>query len=270
MPIPGDPKGPEEWIALLSDCGCRAAYSPVDTDSCSSERTEYAAAAHEHDIVIAEVGAWVNIATPVDAVREAAVAHCIRCLELAEEIGARCCLTTAGSVHAGRGPHPENMSEQTRARIVASVRRILRAVRPVRTRFALEMMPWIPPNSPESYRRLLDEIDDPSFAAHMDPVNVILTHNDAYRNGELIRRCFTLLGGAIASCHAKDVAIGDGFPIELRETAPGHGLLHYRTYLAEIDAIDPDLPLMLEHLSTDAEYIAAAEFVRSQYALIGG
>ncbi len=40
----------------------------------------------------------------------------------------------------------------------------------------------------------------------------------------------------------------------LAETIPGTGNLDYRTYLAGLKRLSPDVPLMLEHLSTADEY----------------
>lgn len=68
-----------------------------------------------------------------------AVAYCQERLALAEAIGARCCVNIAGSCGDSRGgPHPANLTDDTFALIVDTARAIIDAVRPTRTRFALE------------------------------------------------------------------------------------------------------------------------------------
>ena len=43
---------------------------------------------------------------------------------------------------------------------------------------------------------------------------------------------------------------------------PGLGGLNYPVYLSELSRLNPDTPLMLEHLSTPEEYMLAAEYLR--------
>ena len=50
--------------------------------------------------------------------------------------------------------------------------------------------------------------------------------------------------------------------MHLDEVRPGLGNLDYRTFLTELVKLDPDTPLMLEHLKGEDEYAAAAEHVR--------
>jgi sugar phosphate isomerase/epimerase len=57
--------------------------------------------------------------------------------------------------------------------------------------------------------------------------------------------------------------------VHLREVRPGLGRLDYRELLRELDSLDPDTPLMLEHLQTDEEYTLAADYVRGIAKEIG-
>ena len=51
--------------------------------------------------------------------------------------------------------------------------------------------------------------------------------------------------------------------VHLDEVPPGQGNLDYRVLLRELDRLDPDTPLMLEHLSTEEEYRQAATYIRA-------
>ena len=125
------------------------------------------------------------------------------------------------------------------------------------------MMPWVFPDSPESYLKLIEAIDRPRFAVHLDPVNIINSPARYFSTGDLIRQCFDMLGSQIKSCHAKDIILSSDLTVHLDETRPGLGGLDYVSFLTELDKLPPDVPLMLEHLSTAKEYRLAAEYIRS-------
>ena len=252
---------PDDWIGKLKERNCTAAYCPVDFKTDSSLSAEYKHAALENDILISEVHSWSNMASSFEEVRSGAVEYCIKQLSLADNMEASCCVTTAGSVNKKRGPNKENLDRKTFDLIVNSVQKIIDSVKPEKTFFTLECMPWIFPHSPERYLELIDAIDRKQFAVHFDPVNIIYTLDNFYHNDEYIRKSIELLGPYIKSCHAKDVKIGPSFPIEIVETAPGKGSLDYRTFLSEICRIDRDIPFMIEHLKTDGEYREAFEYI---------
>ena len=56
---------------------------------------------------------------------------------------------------------------------------------------------------------------------------------------------------------------------KLDEVRPGTGGLDYVTLLKELDRLEPDTPLLLEHLPSQDEYAKAAEHVRSVARQIG-
>lgn len=70
-------------------------------------------------------------------------------------------------------------------------------------------MPWIFPDSPDSYLALVAAIDRPGFA------------------------------------------------VQFAEVRPGLGGLDYGVFLRELNMLDPDTPLMLEHLPSQEEYALA-------------
>jgi sugar phosphate isomerase/epimerase len=257
---------PEAWIDALRRNGYRAAYCPAilcDHPGNETLAAEFVRAAREADIVIAEVGAWSNPISPDDHERRQALRHCQERLALADGIGARCCVNITGS----RGtrwaaPHPDNLTPATFDLIVASVREIVDAVKPTRTYYTLETMPWAFPDSAESYLALLRAIDRPRVAVHLDPVNLVNSPQRCYENALLIRECFAKLGPFIKSCHAKDIVLHDRLTVHLDEVRPGAGMLDYRTFLRELAKLDRDTPLMLEHLPNEAEYRLAAEHIR--------
>lgn len=256
---------PQDWVALLKRSGYRAAYCPVNPGAELQLIRAYEATARENDIVIAEVGAWSNPISPDQDEAEKAIKKCIDGLQLADQIGARCCVNISGSKNPKywAGPHRENLTEDTFNQVVETTRRIIDAVKPTRSCFALEAMPWAFPDSAATYMQLLKAIDRKQFGVHLDPVNMITSPRDYFNNGKLIREMFSQLGPLIRSCHAKDIILReDNYIPQLDELRPGLGNLEYGVYLRELSKLR-DVPLMMEHLETAEEYRLAADYIRS-------
>lgn len=255
---------PAAWIAALQARGYRAAYCPVDASADAATVRAYAAAAERAGVVIAEVGAWSNPLSDDPAERAAALRKCREQLALADRLGARCCVNIAGSRSPTRwdGPDPRNFDSDTFERIVATVREIIDAVQPVRTDYTLETMPWIFPDTVESYERLLRAVDRRRFAVHFDPVNTIASPAVFCRHREWVRAFVDRLGAKVRAVHLKDVRLHGSLPVHLEECAPGLGQLDLPAVLRELDRLAPDTPLLLEHLPGAAEYDAAARAVR--------
>jgi sugar phosphate isomerase/epimerase len=262
-PLVEEGQTPDRWASRVRALGYRAAYCPVGLDASPEEIRAYAAAANKADIVLAEVGVWSNPLSPDESTRKAALAKCTAGLLLAERIGARCCVNIAGSRGAKwDGPCATDLTEETFAMIVETVRGIVDAVRPKRTFYTLETMPWMYPDSTDAYLDLIRAIDRRSFAVHFDPVNLISSPQRYFRNADFIRDFVAKLGPHIKSCHAKDILLQDRLTVHLDEVRPGRGALDYRTLLRELAGLDRDLPLMLEHLPGAEEYQAAAGHIR--------
>src|SRR4026209_417127 len=134
--------------------GSSAAYVP-NTTLADAARVEQAFAAE--NVVIAEVGAWKNMLDPDSAKRKENLQYVIERCALAEAVGARCCVDIAGSYNPDvwYGMHPKNLSKEFLDATVENCRLVIDAVKPTRTRFTIEMMPWSLPDSPDAYVSLI-------------------------------------------------------------------------------------------------------------------
>lgn len=256
-------ENPAEWVEAHRKAGYAAAYLPADHCRDEESAAAWAKQATAAGLVIAEVGAWSNPLAPESKQRSEAVELCKARLALADAAGARCCVNIAGS-RGGQwdGPHEANLTQETFGMLVDTVRDILDTVQPLRTYYTLETMPWMYPDSADSYLALIGAIGRERFAVHLDPVNMVCSPQRYYGNAALIRECFEKLGPHIRSCHAKDIVLHPQLTTHLDETAPGKGGLDYAVYLRQLDRLDPDTPLMLEHLTTADAYAEAAAWVR--------
>jgi sugar phosphate isomerase/epimerase len=236
--------------------GYRAAYAPAvainDTDKIKAIIKEYAA----RDVAIAEVGAWRNMLDVDLEKRRQNLAYVQERLALAEALGARCCVDIAGSFNPEHwdGPDPKNITEEFIAATVENCRHLIDAVKPTRTRFTIEMMPFNFPTGPDDYLKLIKRVDRKAFGVHFDACNVMNCPERMYHNGAVIDECFRKLGAWIVSCHAKDLNWENYDQVCLREVIPGRGHLDYGAYLRGLSSLPGDAPLMLEHLKTAEEY----------------
>ncbi len=242
----------------------RAAYAPQvdinDTDRIKAIIKEFAA----RDVAIAEVGAWRNMLDPDLEKRRQTLAYVQERLALAEALGARCCVDIAGSFnpHFWCGPDPRNITEKFIEATVENCRHVIDAVKPARTKFTIEMMPFNFPTGPDDYLKLIKKVDRKAFAVHLDACNVMNCPERMYNNGAVIDECFKKLGPWIVSCHAKDLSWEDYVQVSLREVIPGRGQLDYRAYLRGLSGLPVDAPLMLEHLKTAEEYDEGRHYIQ--------
>ena len=265
-PVLDPPRDPQELAQAHVDLDCRAAFCPWglsvdDTPYLHALRQSF----EERDVILAEVIGWRNLIPRDETMRKAAFEWVCEQLAVAEELGARCCLTFGGTLdnETSWTPHSENLSPATFDLIVATVRRVLDEVQPRRTKLALEMMASVFPDSAESCLALVKAVDRRSFGVHLDPVNIILTREQYFDNASLIRECVEKLGPWIVSCHAKDIIWLPKRGFHFAECIPGTGVLDFRAYLAELKRLSPDLPLLLEHLSSQEEYRQGYDYLRS-------
>lgn len=263
-PVYGTFDDADAWADAAVAEGWRAVYCPLDATADGATVAEHARAAASRDLVIAEVGAWSNPLSPDPNTAKAAGEHCRRQLDLADRIGARCCVNIAGSLGAKwDGPCPLDLRPETFDRVVEMVRGIIDDVRPRRTYWTLETMPWMLPHTVDAYLALIRAIDRERFAVHLDPVNLIDSPAKCFANAEATRDCVERLGPWIRSVHVKDIRLSDALTVHLDEVEPGKGTFDHAALLSALAPLDPDLPLMLEHLPDAAAYARAAEHVRS-------
>ncbi len=251
--------------------GYRAAYCPeIRIDDRARIRATVEAFARQ-DVAIAEVGRWVNLLDSDPEARRKNLRTVSDGLALAEAVGARCCVDIAGSFSATSwfGPHPDNLSQRFFDAAVENARAILDAVKPTRTRFCYEMMAWSLPDSPDACLRMLKAVDRKGFALHLDPCNLVNSPTRYYRSSELVRECYAKLGPHVASVHAKDLGWDVEMALHFKEVRIGQGSLDYGVLLTEHARHAPDAPLMLEHLSSEADYDAARDQVKAAGRAVG-
>ena len=258
-------QNPEDWAANQVNLGCRSVVFPVQNNEPEEKIIKYKEAAENAGLLIAEVGVWRNTLSPDPDERRKNMDYCVEQLRLADFIGARCCVNVAGAMGpVWDGPYKENLSDTARKETVKMIREVIDRAEIKNTYFTLEPMPWMIPTGPEDYLKLLDEVERDRFAVHMDMVNMISSIDRYFHTTELIDECVDLLGDRIRSCHIKDVHLSKAYTVRLEECAPGKGEFPIKYYAKKMHDIDKDMPMILEHLTTDDEYITYMSYLREE------
>ena len=65
------------------------------------------------------------------------------------------------------------------------------------------------------------------------------------------------------SCHLKDIRLKPEYTFQLEECACGEGALDIPLYIRLASAENPSLPMIVEHLTTDEEYVSSVRYVRT-------
>ncbi len=245
----------EEWAVNQKRLGCTAVVFPVQSNEPEKKIIAYKEAAEKQGLSIAEVGIWRNALAADPRERRKNMDYCVEQLKLADFLHARCAVNVAGSFGpVWDGGYRENFTEEAKKQTVAMVREIIDRAAPVNTYFTLEPMPWMIPTGPEEYVRLLDEVERDRFAVHMDIINMINSAERFFKPEEFMDKCVELIGKKIRSAHIKDVHLDSRYTLRLEECGPGDGEFPLRYYASKLHELDPDMPLILEHLQSDEEY----------------
>lgn len=266
----------DTYVRECVDQGLRSAPCPIidpkDDDAIEAVRREFANA----DLVVSETAAWVNPLDPDPALRRKAIETIVQALALADEVGAACCTTVSGSYATADmpdshvGQHPANFEVDAVDAVIEWVRNVLAEVKPKRTSLTLEMCPWAVVDQPSVYRTVLERVEQPGLAVHLDPANHMVSPRALFDSGAIIRDLFEQLGPWVKACHAKDVTfVGSPSVVQMREVPPGNGYLDYATFLRCVGSLGADLPLILEHLPDRETYTASADHIRSVAATVG-
>lgn len=261
---------PLDWASKHKALGLESVVFPVsclDGEDCVMA---YKKAADDAGLIVAEVGIWRNTLAADPQERRQWIDYSIQQLRMADEIGAKCCVNVVGTPYGPRwdGGYRNNFSKELWQMAIGMIREIIDTARPKHTKFCIESMPWMIPSTPDEYLKLIEEVDRTEFGTHLDVVNMITSPQKYFFNDEFLHECFEKLKGTICSCHLKDIRLKEEYTFQLEECACGQGTLDLELYARLADAENPDMPMIIEHLTTDEEYAASVRYVRNRLRLV--
>ena len=254
---------PEDWAAKHRALGLKTVVFPVDCNAGEEKINAYKKAADNAGLSIAEVGIWRNtLAKDLDE-RKRMIDYAVEQLKMADRIGARCCVNVVGTPYGPRwdGGYRENFSDELWDMAIRMIQEIIDRAEPTRTKFSIESMPWMIPSSPDEYLQLMKDVDRPQFGAHLDVVNMITSPDRYFFNDRFLDECFEKLGDQICSCHLKDIRLKEEYTFQLQECVCGQGSLDIPRYIRLASEVRSDMPMIIEHLTTDEEYIESVKWI---------
>jgi sugar phosphate isomerase/epimerase len=187
-------------------------------------------------------------------------------LYLAEEVGACCAVDIFGSYVHGKGDAKftaENFSDDAFADAVDIARQLIDTVKPKTAYFTYEIFPFNIVDSPEMIEKLIRAVDREKFGVHLDLCNLINGPRAYFSSGDIMRDCVKRFGDKIVAAHVKDIKLKEpAVSVILEEVMPGEGGIDMRAFIREIHKLPQQVPFLMEHLSSEAEYDKAAEYIR--------
>jgi len=217
----------------------------------------------EAGLEVAQANGWYEVLVHPDEELRAAG---IRGLAALTRIGR---VLDAGSVYVRPGslnprgawtPHPENRTPQTFDRLVNSLRAATQAALSEGMTLALEGHVISMLHTPRRVRDVLDAVGSPALKFNSDPVNFIGTVDDVYNPRPVLTELYDLLGKDTVAAHLKDLAVSDQLVLHIDEVVIGEGTMDYGFFLRQIEAINPGMYGIIEHLP-DEKIPAAREGV---------
>lgn len=261
---------PQDWASKHKALGLESVVFPVsclDGEDCVMA---YKKAADDAGLIVAEVGIWRNTLAADPQERRQWIDYSIQQLRMADEIGAKCCVNVVGTPYGPRwdGGYRNNFSKELWQMAISMIREIIDTARPKHTKFCIESMPWMIPSTPDEYLKLIEEVDRTEFGTHLDVVNMITSPQKYFFNDEFLHECFEKLKGTICSCHLKDIRLKEEYTFQLEECACGQGTLDLELYARLADEENSNMPMIIEHLTTDEEYATCVRYVRNRLRLV--
>lgn len=261
---------PEEWGNRMRELGCGSVVFPVDYKQEQKVIDSYVKAAKENGLAIAEVGTWCSPVAKNKEARKAALERCIEQLKLADYVGARCCVNVSGA--AGEKwdlGYQENFSPAFYDKVVESIRKIIDGAKPKHTFYTMEPMPWMVPTGPGEYEKLIKDVDRRQFGVHMDMANWMCSPKRYFGQEAFMDKVFKKLGSRIRSCHIKDVKLLPDYTFQVREVPCGEGGMNLEYYVKKINEANPGIPVLIEHLHSEREYLMSLEYVQNRMRRAG-
>ena len=258
-----------EWADKMVALGLECVNFPINCDAGAEKISAYKKAADDAGLLIAEVGIWKNTLDTDLSERKKWIDYSVGQLQMADDIGAICAVNVVGTPYGPRwdGGYKENFSDECWQMAIKMIQQIIDTAKPKKAKFSIESMPWMIPSSPDEYVKMINDVNREEFGAHLDVVNMITSPQRYFYNSDFLKECFEKLKGKICSCHLKDVVLKPEFTFQLEETACGKGILDIELFAELATKENQNMPMIIEHLTTDQEYIESVKYVQKRLGL---
>lgn len=229
----------------------------------------------EEGVSLFQVHCYTNLECAPGVVRDSQMENLKSVIRLAARAGARCVVSGCGHMDPDRqeavfAAHPDNWTDLAMGRLSESCAEATQVAAEAGISFCVEPWSILTLNTPAALAELLERTGTRGFGILLDPVN-LMTLDTYFDNRGLIQECFDLLGDAIRIVHAKDTRLVESsLTYHMSEVAVGEGILDYDALLECLDQLsDPETPLIIEHVATEAEAGKARDHLRAVAERVG-
>lgn len=211
-------------------------------------------------IKISILGAYVNIASFDDNVRNQAIKDYIHHLELARDFGATVVGTETGNVAEHGGHDAQNWTETGYQRIRAAVMQMVEAAETLGVLVGIEPCLNAPLYTWQLAKRLLSEVQSPNLKIILDAANLMSPDN--YRDQvKITNQALNALSDDIVAFHLKDFVVENN---EIKIVPVGTGLMDYTDLLKFVKYQKPLLPASLEEVK-EKDLVTSMAFLHEAY-----
>jgi sugar phosphate isomerase/epimerase len=239
----------------------------ISREACQRARNILAA----QGIRLVQVFGWYpSIVSPDGATRQEGVRIAQEIVRVGADLGAVMVGIRPTSLNPNGPwwPHPNNFTEATEARLIQSLREITRACEIHGVPIALECHITTTLDSPQSVRRVVEQVESRWIKVNLDPINFISNLRTAYHSTALVNDLFDTLGPYIFAAHIKDVYVEDRHVLHISETIPGDGIFDFDTFFQRFEAVLPDGYALIEHLP-ESQIAQAQHFILQKLQRLG-
>lgn len=215
----------------------------LDDDVCSKIRKAFKI----RDLTMVAVNGFFNMIHPDPQHRETGLENLEVLAAACEKLGTSVIALATGSRHEVLWfPHPDNGTPEAWTDLLECMGKAVEIAEKHNVTLAFEPEVSNVCDSAQKARQLIDEMGSPNLKVVMDGAN-IFHKGELPRMAEILDEAFSLLGKDIAFAHGKDLD---------KDGAAGHvpagkGVLDYSRYLALINDLNPNMPVVLHGLKED-------------------
>jgi sugar phosphate isomerase/epimerase len=225
---------------------------PLEADPADLRRLK--AALDEAGLEAAQSNGWYEVLVHPDlAIRAQGIAGAQALVRIGRFLNAGNVYIRPGSLNP-HGPwfaHPDNHTAATFDRLVDSLRQVAATAQTEDLVLALEGHVLSPLDTPERMRAVLDAVGSPALKFNLDVVNFIGSVAAVHDPRPTIERLFALLGPDIAAVHIKDCALEEDLVLHIQEVMLGAGTIDQGLILQRLQAVRPEVYVLIEHLPDD-------------------
>ncbi|MCL6445966.1 MAG: sugar phosphate isomerase/epimerase [Alicyclobacillus sp.] len=218
------------------------------------------------NLAIVAISGYTNIIHPDPEKREQNLRGLRTLIQFARDLGTPYVITETGTFNKDSDwvYDPKNGTEEAYQQVCGVITDLVKLAYDCGAEFLIEPYVNNVIGSVDQVLRLFADVNHRSLGLLMDPTNYFTEHNIGDMDGEL-NRMFNALGDKIRIAHAKDCKLAEDTSekhanIDASEAhtfrgaggvelpAPGLGILNYDLYLQRLAKVQPNIPIIIEHL----------------------